>query len=280
MTQLNSDLLRTFLAIEEAGSVTGGAERIGRSQSAASLQIRQLEEVVGRPLFQRHGRGVALTPAGETLRPVARQVVLSLDRTLADLKGEGLSGRVRLGMPDDQSRTVLARIVADFANLHPGVELDVHCALGVGFEGALASGALDMAVFEVPRPHRHQEVLRSDRLIWMERADRTFPGDAPLPVALFDRTCWWRDLALTSLETSGRAFEVVFTSESSVGVRAAVESGIAAGLLSASDDVADLKPVHGLGTGHETHLVLQRSEGGVGPACDAMCEAIRRVFAR
>lgn len=279
MPHLNSDALRTFLAIGEAGSVTGGAERIGRSQSATSLQIRQLEEVVGQPLFRRHGRGVLLTAAGETLLPVARKVVQSLDRTLAELRGEGLQGRLRIGMPDDPSRSALAKIVSDFAALHPQVELDVHCALGTGFETALASGALDLAIFEVPAPAPAQEVLREDSLIWLGRADRDFEAADRVPVALFDRSCWWRDLALSSLDEAGRPFQIVFTSESSVGVRAAVQSGIAVGLLSALDDLDGLKPVAGLTARHPTCLVLQRAPASSGPACDAMCDAIRRAFA-
>lgn len=278
MSHLNSDHLRTFLAIEQAGSVTGGAERIGRSQSATSLQIRQLEEVVGKPLFERHGRGVALTTAGELLRPVARDVVRSLDRTLADLRGESLTGRLRIGMPDDHGRTVLTEIVSEFASLHPRVELEVHCALGVGFESALASGALDLAVFDIATPHNGQEVLRENDLVWRSLPGRGFDQAATLPVALFDRSCWWRDIALSSLEASGRAFEVVFTSESSVGIRAAVESGIAVGLLSTEKDITGLVPVDGLTAPHPTYLVLQRGVGGVGPVCDAMSETIRNAF--
>lgn len=278
MSHLNSDHLRTFLAIEQAGSVTGGADRIGRSQSATSLQMRQLEEVVGKPLFERHGRGVVLTSAGELLRPVARQVVQSLDRTLADLRGESLAGRLKIGMPDDHGRSVLAGIVADFASLHPKVELEVQCALGAGFEGALASGTLDLAVFDVAKPHKGQEVLRESTMVWRGRPDRKFDLARPLPVALFDRSCWWRDTALSSLEASGRTFEVVFTSESSVGIRAAVESGIAAGLLSTEQVPTGLAPVNGLADRHPTFLVLQRGVGGVGPVCDAMSETIRTAF--
>lgn len=278
MSHLNSDHLRTFLAIEQAGSVTGGADRIGRSQSATSLQIRQLEEVVGKPLFERHGRGVVLTAAGEHLRPVARQVVQSLDRTLADLRGESLTGRLRIGMPDDHGRAVLTGIVADFASLHPRVELEVQCALGVGFEGALATGALDLAVFDVARPQRGQEVLRESALVWRGLPGQNFDQANPLPVAVFDRSCWWRDIALSSLDASGRSFEVVFTSESSVGVRAAVKSGIAVGLLSTEKDLTGLDPVDGLTERHPTFLILQQGVGGVGPVSDAMCEAIRRAF--
>ncbi|MEM8631819.1 MAG: LysR family transcriptional regulator [Pseudomonadota bacterium] len=279
MPHLNSDHLRTFLAIDQAGSVTGGAQRIGRSQSATSLQVRLLEDVVGKPLFERHGRGVVLTAAGQLLQPVAREVIQSLDRTLADLRGESLAGRFRIGMPDDHGRAVLTGLLADFASLHPRVELEVQCALGTGFEDALTSGTLDVAVFDVAKPAKGQEVLRESVLVWRGLPGRNFDQADPLPVALFDRSCWWRDIALLSLEESGRSFEVVFTSESSVGIRAAVESGIAVGLLSTEKDLTGLERVDGLNAQLLTYLVLQQGIGGAGPVCDAMCEAIRRAFA-
>jgi len=278
MTTLNSDHLRTFLAIDEAGSVTGGAERIGRSQSATSLQIKQLEEVVGQPLFRRHGRGVLLTIAGEKLRPVAKTVVQSLDKTLSELRGSGLSGKLRIGMPDDHSRTELAGIIADFAALHRDVELEVQCALGAGFSTALKAGSLDLAVHEVQKPGAGDDVLRTDHLIWMGRADRDFPASAPLPIAVFNRECWWRDLALASLDAAGVAYQVVFTSESPVGVRAAVQAGIAAGLLSPLEPTDGLKPLPNLTNRHPTYLVLQKGLDARGPICDAMGEAIRRSF--
>ena len=278
MTHLNSDHLRTFLAIQDAGSVTGGAERIGRSQSAASLQIRQLEEVVGQPLFRRHGRGVSLTLVGEKLYPVARHVVHSLDAALSELRGGGLKGKLRIGMPDDHSRSELAGIISSFAALHPDVELEVHCALGAGFASALASGALDLAVHEVPKPGRDDIVLRKDHLVWMCSRDRDFAASEALPVAIFDRDCWWRDVALSGLVKAGRQYHVAFTSESVNGVRAAVQSGIAAGLLSVSEDRDGLRPVADLKTRYPTYLILQKATGAKGPICDAMTEAIRQAF--
>ena len=280
MTHLNSDQLRTFLAILEAGSVTGGAARIGRSQSAASLQIRQLEDVVGQPLFRRHGRGVSLTVAGEKLRPVARNVVQSLDITLSELRGGGLKGKLRIGMPDDHSRGELARIVSEFAARHPDVELDVQCALGAGFADALKSGSLDLAIFEVQHPHDGDDVLRDGHLVWMCRHDSAVAASDVLPIAVFDRDCWWRDLALSSLETAGRPYQIVFTSESAVGVRAAVQAGIAAGLLSAADAPRALRPIPDLAMRIPTYLVLKKARGADGPICDAMCEAIRTAFLR
>lgn len=279
MTHINSDHLRTFLAIHDAGSVTGGAGRIGRSQSAASLQIRQLEDVIGQPLFRRHGRGVSLTPAGEKLRPVARQVIQSLDTTLSELRGGGLKGKLRIGMPDDHDRSDLANIISSFAALHPDVELEVHCALGSGFAAALRSGALDLAVYEVPEPGKDDIILRQDHLVWMCGRDHDVSASDILPVAVFDHDCWWRDLALSGLDEAGRQYQIVFTSESATGVRAAVQAGIAAGLLSVSEDPEAFRPLEGLETRHPTYLVLQKASGASGPVCEAMCEAIRDAFA-
>ena len=279
MTHLSSELLRTFLAIQEAGSVTGGAERIGRSQSATSLQIRQLEEVVGQPLFRRHGRGVSLTLVGEKLRPVASRVIQSLDMTLSELRGGGLKGKLRIGMSDDHSRSELANIIASFNALHPDVELEVHCALGAGFAAALKSGALDLAVHEVREPGEDDTILRKDHLVWMcSRVHDVWAMDV-LPVAVFDRDCWWRDLALSSLDEVDRRYHVAFTSESATGVRAAVHSGIAAGLLNTSEDTKELRILPGIEIRYPTYLVLQKASGARGPICDSMSEAIRKAFA-
>ncbi|MEM7252716.1 MAG: LysR family transcriptional regulator [Pseudomonadota bacterium] len=275
MAHLNSEHLRTFLAIVEAGSVTGGAERIGRSQSATSLQIKQLEDVIGAPVFRRHGRGVALTGAGETLRPVARSVVNSLDATLSELRGHRLRGKLRIGMPDDWSRMELAEILSAFAAVNPDVELEVHCALGSAFNDALRSGALDLAVHEVPNPAQGDKVLRKNRLVWM--CNRDLSASDVLPIAVFDRDCWWRDIALSGLEAIGQPYRVVFTSESAVGVRAAVRAGIAAGLLDTMEPGENLRRLPNLPT-HATYLVLQKAQRANGPICDAMCAAIGQAF--
>ena len=97
LNKLDSDLLRTFLAVADAGTVTGGAARIYRSQSAASVQIKQLEDLLGQPVFKRHGRGVVLSRVGEVLEPVARQVIQALDAAMAEITGGGLEGSLRIG---------------------------------------------------------------------------------------------------------------------------------------------------------------------------------------
>ena len=280
MSHLNSDHLRTFLAIEQAGSVTAGAERIGRSQSATSLQIKQLEEIIGQPVFRRHGRGVRLTAVGEKLRPVALTVVQSLDTVLMDLRGGGLKGKLRIGLSEDHSRTELADIISNFALVHADVELEVRCALGSVVADALNSGDLDLAVHEQPEPVEQSEVLRRDELVWVCSRDRDLTALPVLPIAVFDRACWWRELALSSLTRAGVAYQVVFSSESAAGVRSAVRSGMAAGLISVSDMEDGLVQMPHISERFPTYLVLQRARGATGPICEAMCLAIKAAFIR
>ena len=281
MDQLDSDLLRTFLAVADAGSVTGGAARIHRSQSAASVQVKQLEALLGEPLFERHGRGVSLSATGELLLPVARQVVDLLDAALAELKTGGLAGSLRIGIPDDHSKTALAGILAEFTRQHPKVELRVHCALSSGFPELLSRGALDLVVHEVEALGAGMELLREEKLLWAASRAHNVQARHPVPVALFDRACWWRDLAQTALRTCGRAYRVVYASESVTGVTAAIESGIAIGVLGASalnDKMVALSDSEGLGSLPTSKLVLEYGKGADAEVCGAMAQAVKRAF--
>ena len=282
MDQLNSDLLRTFLAIAEAGSITDGAARIHRSQSAASLQIKRLEDIVGQAVFVRHGRGVILTAAGEKLLPVARDIARTLDSTLREMKSDDVQGKLRIGIPDDQSKDTLARIVAEFVQSHPRVELEVTCAISTGFEAALSSCSLDLAIYEVAQPRPDVEILRKEQTQWMLSRHHDLLSRHPIPVALFDRDCWWRDAALTSLEAMGRPYRITYSSQSVAGVAAAIEAGVAIGLLGEESQTAELERIgadYGFGETPESHLVLGRAGDARTPALEAMQVAVRNAFA-
>nr|WP_319385557.1 LysR family transcriptional regulator [uncultured Roseibium sp.] len=234
MPNLDSDLLRTFLAVAETGSITEGGTRIGRSQSAISLQIARLEQTIGQSVFHRNGRGVVLTDAGKQLFPVARDVTARLDATLHDLTTTPLSGSLRLGIPDDHGRAILTQIVGNFAQCHPQVQLDVTCSLSPDFPGMLSKGQLDLAVYEVQNPATGEEVIYEDTTHWVMARHRNLLDLDPLPVALFDRACWWRDAAISSLTVAGKPFRLVYSSQSVAGVKAAVEAGVAVGVLGKS----------------------------------------------
>lgn len=275
MARLDSDLLRTFLAIVEAGSVTGGAGRIHRSQSATSLQLKQLEAVVGQPLLERHGRGVVLTAAGQRLLPVARQVIGSLDRALASFRTDNIEGRLKVGIAEDAADGHLADVLAAFCRTHPRVELEVHCAFGEGFSTAVSNGKLDLAVYEVPEVGPTQERLYDERLVWMAARHCDAACRDPLPIAVFDRSCWWRNAALADLEASGRAYRIVFSSENVLGVRAAVAAGMAVALLKerAQDDTLISLPE--MAPPRSSHTILDVASHASGDAMNALRNAIQ-----
>ena len=281
MENLDSDLLRTFVAVAEAGSVTDGAARIHRSQSATSLQIKRLEAILGQPVFDRHGRGVVLSETGRKLLPVAQEVTVRLDTALREISQNAVSGKLRLGIPDDHGRTKLAEIIAAFTRHHPKVELDVTCALSTGFPEALDKGSLDLAIYEVERPSSHEEVLYEDPTCWVSSAHRTFQANESLPVALFDHACWWRDVAVSSLQARGKPYRVVYSSQSVSGVIAAVEAGVAVGLLSRSSLHAGLSVVNeamGFESTPASKLVMASSNLNEDGPQDAMRAAIRSAF--
>lgn len=281
MTNLDSDLLRTFLAVAQAGSVTDGATRIHRSQSATSIQIKRLETVVGRPIFERHGRGVVLSETGRRLLPVAQDVTARLDAALRDVSQRAVSGKLRVAIPDDHGREKLAEIIATFARHHPSVELDVTCALSTGFPDALEKGALDLAIYEVERPKQHEEVLFEDPTCWIASAHRDFSTGESIPVALFDHACWWRDVAIASLEARGKPYRIAYSSQSVSGVIAAVEAGIAVGLLGRSSLHSGLSVAGeslGFGSTPASKLVMAASGSQDGRPLDAMKAAVRAAF--
>lgn len=280
MNSLDSDLLRTFIAVADTGSVTLGAARILRTQSAASLQIKRLEETLGQPLFRRHGRGVSLTPLGEQLLPTARQVTTTLDATLRALTADAMTGRLGIGFPDDHSHGLLAQIIAAFSQSHPSVELEVICDISAQFPKLLANGTLDLAVYEVATADTPEDVMWQDQTHWVTSRHHDLLSRDELPVALFDRDCWWRDAALDALEAMQRPYRILYSSQSVQGIAAAVEAGIAIALMGSNalgDRITALGPQDGFPVMPKSQLVL-KTAGEDTPARRGIETAIRDAF--
>lgn len=279
--QLDSELLRTFLAIARDGSFSRAAASVFRSQSALSLQIKQLEGILGQAVFRRHARGVDLTEAGEKLRPVAEEVVSLLDRTAGELRADPLQGRLRIGIPDEYGDNLLPRMIARFARDHPRVELSVRCGLSADFPAALERDELDLAIHAVENPAAGMLPLRRERIFWVASDEHAVQTRDPLPVAVFDRACWWRDRALEALEKSGRAYRIVFSSESVTGIAAAVSAGVAVGALgenSLRPDFRELTPRDGLPALPDSVLVLQARPGVEESVAAAMGRGLAEAF--
>lgn len=142
---LDSDLLRTFVAVADTGNFTKAAERAGRTQSAVSMQMKRLEGMIGDSLFERGSRGVALTQRGGELIANARRIVSLLDETAASMVAAPLGGPVRIGIPEEYGHAILSRALGVFAKRHPQVDITVRYAHSGAQIAALAAGELDLA---------------------------------------------------------------------------------------------------------------------------------------
>ncbi|MDC1286681.1 LysR substrate-binding domain-containing protein [Gammaproteobacteria bacterium] len=281
--KLDSELLRTFLMVASSGSLSAAAARIFRSQSAVSLQVKQLESILGHSVFQRHARGVKLTTVGTELLPRAQQVVDLLDETINQLRSNPLQGAIRVGIPDEYGDGVLAEVIARFARNHPRVELSVRCGFSADFPEALARDELDIAVHAVESSPGPMLKLRTEKAFWVTSKNHNVHLLDPLPVALFDRQCWWRDRALEALRKSGRRFQINFSSESVTGITAAVSAGVAVGMVgenSLRDNFRVLSAKDGFAPLPASILVLERRQGLDNAVAQAMCRAIRDAFGK
>ncbi|MEW6255063.1 MAG: LysR substrate-binding domain-containing protein [Pseudomonadota bacterium] len=225
---LDTDQLRTFVAIAETGSFTRAAEVVHKTQSAVSMQMKRLEERVGRPIFSRDGRSSRLTEDGERLLDYARRIVKLNLEAVASFTDAALSGHVCLGVPDDYADRYLPEIMARFSRTHPSVELTVICEPSSDLSERIRAGTLDLAIITyTENSARNAQVIRRERLLWVSSARHATHLETPVPLALGRPTCLWRDAAVTRLAGIGRTFRVLYTSPNAGAVSAAVLAGLA-----------------------------------------------------
>lgn len=223
---LDLSLLRSFAAVIDCGSIQLAAARVGRSQSAVSMQIKRLEEDVGRPLFQREGRNLRPNAAGEDLLLHARRLLRLSDEALASLSRPEAAGVVRLGMPEDYAAHLLAPMLARFGQDFPLAELELTFESSPALLRLLDSGKLDLAL--VTRdPRQPFAVLRRERFVWAAAPDHAVWLRDPMPVALFEAGDIARRFAIEALQAADRPYRIVSTSHSLLGLIAVAQAGLA-----------------------------------------------------
>lgn len=217
--------LGMLVAVAETGGFTAASARLGRTQSAISVRIQDLESQLGHKLLERSRRGVTPTDAGERLIAHARRLLAVEREALADLGGETPTGRLRIGVPDDYMDAYLRPLIARFAVEHPKVELEVRCDISKRIEPALKAGELDLAVVTQDPQRPLGEMLRREPLIWVAARGHRPELQETLPLALFSEGCRARPRILAALNSAGRAYRLVFSCSHTSGVLSAVEGG-------------------------------------------------------
>ncbi|NVK33922.1 MAG: LysR family transcriptional regulator [Rhodobacteraceae bacterium] len=230
---LDLDQVRTFVAIAESGSFTKAAQTVHKTQSAVSMQMRRLEEKLGRAIFVREGRNCKLTEDGERFLAYGRRLVQLNDETLAAFDETEVSGFVRLGTPDDYADRFLPEILARFSRSHPHAEVSVVCAPTPNLADLVEQDELDVAIIThvKKRGRRDVEIIRNEPLLWVASQGHSVETETPLPLALGRPNCDWRQAALLALESVGRENYLRYSTWSSTAVGAAVMSGLAISVL-------------------------------------------------
>lgn len=226
----SSELLRTFCTVADIGNVTQAAAALARTQSAISVQLQRLEAELSVVLFERLARGVVLTEDGKKLLPVARKALKEIQRA-GDLFASPLKGRIRVGIPDDYNETILERALAQFCSRHNAVEVFVRSNCTAGFPDAVNKGELDLAIYSAG-PISLEDAFFSEPTVWAASAGLSLDEDTPVPLAVFDRHCWWRDLGANALDKTGRSWRVAYLSENFSSIKSSIRAGLAVGTLS------------------------------------------------
>ncbi|MHA6204979.1 LysR substrate-binding domain-containing protein [Dyella soli] len=225
------DVLRSFVTGVELGSFARAAERLGRSTSALSAQLKKLEEQAGTPVLRKAGRGMVLTEAGETMLAYARRLLELNDEAASALRGAQLEGGVRLGLQEDFGESLLPGVLGRFARAHPRVRVEVRIARNAELLDRLASGRLDLALaWDAGVTTPYAEHLGDVPMCWigaggLDPARLRPPGEA-LPLVMLEAPCLMRTAAITALDRANIPWRIAFTSASLAGIWAAVAAGL------------------------------------------------------
>jgi DNA-binding transcriptional LysR family regulator len=228
---LDLDLLRSFVSVVDAGGFTRAGERVHRTQSTVSQQIKRLETTLRCPLLVRDGRRVTLTEEGERLLSYARRILALADEAHYAVAQPG-DGVIRLGLPEDFAASRLTEALARFTRARPALRLDVRCDLSLNLRSDLERGDLDLILFKRDAGEGGGIAAWPERLSWVVSRKRPFdPGRDPVPLVAFPQGCIYRNRAIHALEAAGRNWYIAYTSPNFSGIQAAVSAGFGVSIL-------------------------------------------------
>jgi len=263
---LQIDWLKCFVAVVDAGSLSAAAPQVHRSQSAISMQLKKLEAALGCQLLLRGPRQHQITPQGQLLLGYARRMLDVHGQAQAAFHGEELTGRIRLGVPDDYAARYLTPVLRRFAPHHRAVEIELICEQSTALIPRVERGDLDLALVSRDHP-RHGTLLFHEPMVWVGADSFQLWRRDPLPIAVYEDASLARRSAIHSLALQGRRYKVVYNSSSLAGQIAAVESGLAVAVLTQCSAPAHLRILgsdEGLGPLEPMEVAVYRSRASHG----------------
>lgn len=262
-------LLRTFIAVNDAGGFTRAAERLHLTQSAVSHQIRRLEEHVGRALLHRTTRRLTLTEDGEDFLRHAEQILQSLDALSRRFQPSPITGAVRFGVPENFIGDRLPNLLCQFTRAFPNVRMDVSVSMSMDLRQMVDADELDLAVVIALPGDGADTVLRRTRFVWVASDSFDIAAGRSLPFAFFPSPCINRQVGVSALDGTAVEWHVMFTSPSQQGLNAAISAGLGITVMVEDDVLPGMRIVdgeYGLPPLPPAQFVLLRRPGGCTPA--------------
>ncbi|MDR6499483.1 LysR substrate-binding domain-containing protein [Burkholderia sp. DN3021] len=277
MKKLDLDVLAMVVAVAESGSFAHGAQAVHRSPSAVSMQIKALEDALGKPLFIRDTRNVTATDDGRTLAEYGRRMLAMRDEAWASVVRPEIRGRVTIGVPDDYISSLLPQVLGKFAAMHPRVEVRVIGQPSSALVPMLKDNTVDLACLTRIKGVTG-ELIRMEPIVWTGSPKRNVWEERPLPVAFFTHGgSMARDHAIKALNRQRIPFRMSYESPSYLGLLSMVEAGLAVAPLARCcipEHLVQLTESHGLPPLGELEVVLARSAQSARPPCDYLAEQI------
>ena len=258
---LQIDYLRTFIEVSDTNGFTRAGVQVNRSQSAVSMQIKRLENEIGKSLFERVGKKVKLTAEGSILIKYARRIVKEHDDAVSALSKPGLNGLIRFGTPEHYTSGVLPKLLARFASSYPDVLVEMHCENSDKIKEGVDKGELDIGI--CTQISGGGQVIYHDPVVWVSNPGVMFQKDKILSLAAFEEDCIFRIWATEALEKAGITYRIVYISRSISGILDAVRAGLAIAPVVQSNVPPDLKIVgmeNGLPVLPVSNIVLHKAK--------------------
>jgi DNA-binding transcriptional LysR family regulator len=222
---VDTELLRSFIAVTDHGGFSAAARALNRTQSAVSLQIKRLEERLGVAVFARSSRKVALTEAGGRYLPYARHLLALQEEALSAAK-TSQTRPIRVGLSDEQAEAYLPKVLPAFTERFPSVPVEVSCAMSPSLVDMVESGRLDLALAVRHQPAPTGAVIGDEPLVWAASCDLTLGAADAVPLIVNPEGCVYRAQALALLAAGGRRWRIAYTSQSPTGINIAVRLGM------------------------------------------------------
>lgn len=275
------DTMRSFVTGIDLGSFAKAADKLARSTSAVSAQLKKLEDQAGTPLLRKAGRSMVLTEAGETMLGYARRLLELNDEAASAVRGIQLEGRVRLGLQEDFGESVLPEVLGRFKRAHPKLRVEVHIARNAVLLQSLNAGRLDLALaWETELHAPYSEHVHTLPMHWIGADDgqSVYEICEAVPLVVLEAPCLMRTAAINALDRAGIPWRIAFTSASLAGTWAAVKAGLGLSVRTPWGLPSELRAIDA----REAHLpalpklglALYRQEAEPAPAVGRLAELI------